>query len=76
MEGLHFRRNAEDNLVGMGVLGLWPWVATGERQPGPSEEEQKRLVEAVQRLPLGWVGQPRRQSLGQLWAELPIFHEL
>ena len=38
MEGLHFRRNAEDNLVGMGVLGLCPWVATGERQPGPSEE--------------------------------------
>ena len=62
------------SLVSTGVLGLW--VATGERQPGSSEEAQKRLVEAVQQPLLGWVGQPRQQSLGQLWAELPIFHGL
>ena len=72
MEGLHFRKNAADTLVGMGALGLWPWVVTGERQPEPSEEVQKRLVGAV----LGWVGQPRRQSPGQLWAELLICHGL
>ena len=76
MEGLHFRRNAEDTLVGMGVLGLWPWVVTGERQPEPSEEAQKRLVGAVRQLLLGWVEQPKQQSPGQLWAELLIFHGL
>ena len=51
---LHFRRNVEGNLVGMGVLGLWPWVVTGERQPEPSEEAPKRLVGVVRQLPLGW----------------------
>ena len=76
MEGLHFRRNAVDNLVGMSVLGPWPWVVTGERQPGSSEEAQKRLVGVVRQLLLGWVGQPRRQSPGLLWAELLIFHGL
>ena len=74
MEVLLFHRNVEDNLVGMGVLGLWPWVVTGERLLELSEEVPKRLVGAVRQLLLGWVGEPRRQLPGQLWAKLLIFH--
>ena len=76
MEVLHFHRNVEGNLVGMGVLGLWPWVVTGERQLESSEEVPERLVGAVRQLLLGWVGEPRRQFPGQLWAELLTFHGL
>ena len=76
IEGLHFYRNVGGSLVSTGVLGLWPWVVAEERQPEPSEEAQKRLVGAVRQLLLGRGGQPRRQSAGQLWAELLICHEL
>ena len=38
MEVLHFHRNVEGNLVGMGMPGPWPWVVAEER-PFESPEE-------------------------------------
>ena len=60
----------EVGLVCTGVLGLWPWVVAVKRQGEPSEEVPKRLVCAVRQLLLGWVGQPRRQLLGQLYSSV------
>ena len=62
-------------VVNTGVFGQWPWVVAEGQQFEFLEEVQKELVGAVQQLLRGWVGQPRRQSVGQLRVELLVSHE-